>query len=113
MTSELISKQLELLKEMIPALSRVAVLWNPANPGNAPQLREAEVAARTLGVRLQRLEVRNPSDLDGAFAAMTKERAGALLVLVDTMLVLHRARVADLATQSRLPAVYGLMDHVE
>ena len=91
LASELSAKQLELLKEAVPKVSRVALLWNPANAGNPPQLREAEVAARTLGVRLQPFDVRGPNDFDRAFAAMTRGRAGALIVLVDVMLVLHRA----------------------
>ena len=89
MSHELVGKQLELLKEVVPRLSRVALLWNPANASNGPQLREAEVAARALKVRLQPLEVRYPEDLDSAFAAMTRERAGGLLVLNDGMLFVH------------------------
>jgi len=112
MASDLVGKQLDLLKQVVP-IFQVVVLWNPANPGNAPQLREAEVAARKLGVRLKPLEARNPDDLDNAFAAMTKERPSGLIVLVDTMLVGHRARLADLAAKSRIPAIYGLRDHVE
>src|SRR5260370_35471344 len=77
---QLVGKQLQLLKEVVPKASRVAVLWNPTNPGNASQLREAEVAVRAWGVRLQPLEVHGPSEIDRAFVAMTRERAGALLV---------------------------------
>ena len=113
MAPELVGKQLEMLKEVVPTASRVAVLWNPANPGNAPQMRAAEVAARTMGVRLQPVEARNPNDLDSAFAAMTKQRAGALIVLADSMLSEHRTRIADLAAKSRLAAVYGLPEFVE
>ena len=113
MAPELIGKQLELLKEVVPKLSRVAVLSNPGNASNAPQLREAEVAARALGVRLQPLEVRDPSEIDSAFAAMTRERAGALIVLVDPIIFVHRRRVADLAAKSRLPSVYGVRGHAE
>ncbi len=110
---ELVGKQLQLLKELAPQVSRVALLWNPANPGSAPQLREAEVAARALGVRLQRLEAREPQEIDSAFAAMTRERAGALMVLVDAMLLAQRTRIAGLAARRRLPAVYGLREHAE
>ena len=67
---------------MVPKISRVAVLANPANPGNAAQLRQAEVVARALGMRLQPLEANSPSEIDRAFAAMTRERADALLVLL-------------------------------
>jgi putative ABC transport system substrate-binding protein len=113
MTPELVGKQLEMLKEVVPKASRVAVLWNPANPGNAPQLRAAEVAARTLGVRLQPLEARGPREIDSAFAAMTKEGASAVVVLVDVVFIDQRTRIADLAATRRLPSVYGLPEYVE
>jgi ABC-type uncharacterized transport system substrate-binding protein len=112
MTPELVGKQLEMLREIVPKASRVAVLWNPANPGNPPQLRAAEVAARTLGMRLQLLEARNPREIDSAFAAMTKEGASAVVVLVDVVLIEQRTRIADLAATRRLPAVYGHVDYV-
>jgi putative ABC transport system substrate-binding protein len=110
---ELVGKELELLREVVPKVSRVAVLWNPTNPGNTLQLRGAEAAAQVLGVRLQPLQARGPGEIDRAFAAMTKERAGALLVLLDSMLLAQRDRIADLAARNRLPAVYGLRLHVE
>jgi ABC-type uncharacterized transport system substrate-binding protein len=110
---ELVGKQLQLLREVLPKLSVVGVLWNPANPSGAPQLREAEAAARALGVRVQPLEAQGPSDIDRAFVAMTRERAGALLVLSDSMLIVQRERIADLAAKNRLPAVYGLRLHAE
>jgi putative tryptophan/tyrosine transport system substrate-binding protein len=111
MAPELVAKQLEILKGVVPTVTRVALLGNPANAGNAPQLRYAQDTARTLGLRLQPLEVRGPRDLDRAFAAMTTERAEAVIVLVDAMLLDHRTRIADLAATYRLPAVYGLSDH--
>jgi putative ABC transport system substrate-binding protein len=113
MAPELVEKQLEILKEVVPTVTRVALLGNPANVGNAPQLRYAQDTARTLGMRLQPLEVRGPDDLDSAFAAMTTERAEAVIVLVDAMLLDNRTRLADLAATHRLPAVYGLSDHAE
>jgi putative ABC transport system substrate-binding protein len=73
MTPDLVGKQLEMLREIAPKASKVAVLWNPANQGNPVQLRASELAARTLGVRLQPLEARSPHEIDAAFAAMTKE----------------------------------------
>ncbi len=112
MTPELVGKQLEMLKEIVPKASRVAVLSNPANPGNPPQLRAAERAARTLGMRLQSLEARRPGEIDSAFAAMTREGAGAVVVLVDVMFIDQRTRIVDLAATRRLPAVYGLADYV-
>ncbi len=113
MAPELVGKQLEFLREVVPTVSRVAVLWNPTNPGQAPQLREAEVAARALGVQLQPVEARGPSEIDGAFAAMTRERADALLVLADILLQAQGKRIADLATHNRLAAIYGHLRHVE
>ena len=113
MTPDLVGKQLEMLREIAPKASRVAVLWNPANQGNPVQLRASELAARTLGLRLQPLEARSPHEIDAAFAAMTTERAAAVVVLVDAMFVDQRSRIADLAETRRLPAVYGLAEHVE
>jgi putative ABC transport system substrate-binding protein len=113
MAPDLVGKQLAILKEVVPTVSRVALLGNPVNTGNAPQLRHAQETARALGMRLQFLEARGPSEIDGAFAAMTRERAGAVIVLVDGMLADHRTRIADLAVKNRLPAVYGLSDYPE
>jgi len=113
MTSELVGKQLALLKEVVPNVSRVAVLWNPANPLGTPQLREAKAAAPALAVQLQVLPVRAPSEFESAFAAMTRARAGALLVLPDAMFGVNRPQLADLAAKSRLPAMYGLRELVE
>jgi putative ABC transport system substrate-binding protein len=113
MAPELVGKQLEILKEVVPQVSRVALLGNPANTGTAPQLRHAQDAARALGIRLQPLEARGPSEIDSAFAAMTSEQAGALIVLLDGMLIGERAHIADLAARHRLPALYGITDHAE
>jgi putative ABC transport system substrate-binding protein len=110
---ELVGKQLELLKQVVPKISRVAVLGNPANPGTAPQLREAKAAAQALGLQLQVVEARGPSELDGAFAAMTSARAEAVLVLVDAMFGSQREKIANLAIKSRLPAVSGLTRHAQ
>ena len=114
MMPELVGKQLEMLKEVVPKVSRVGVLWNPANPVfQAVQLREAKAAAQVLGVRLQILEARGPDEFDRAFSAMTRGSTGALAVLGDPVFFLHRARIADLAAKNRLPAMYGLREHVE
>ena len=113
MAPDLVGKQLELLREIVPSVSRVALLGNPANPGTASMVRRAQDAARALGIRLQPLEARSPGEIDSAFAAMTRERAGALIVLLDVMFSEHRARIADLAAKHRLPAVYGLHEYAE
>jgi putative tryptophan/tyrosine transport system substrate-binding protein len=110
---ELVGKQLQLLREVVPQVSRVAVLGNPANPGNAAQLRETEVAARALGVQLQPLEARSSSEIDSVFAEMTRKRASALLVLSDLMLNIERKRIADLAAKNRLPTVSGFRINAE
>jgi putative tryptophan/tyrosine transport system substrate-binding protein len=111
-TPEIVGKQLELLKEIVPRVSRVAVLWNPTNPTNF-LLEEAKSAARSLGVHLQAVEAQAPDDFERAFAAMTSERAGALLVLPDGMFLLHRRRITDLAAKSRLPAMYGYREDAD
>ena len=113
MDLELVGKQLELLKEVAPKVSRVALLGNPANPVNAPQVRHAQDAARAFGVRLQHVEARGPGEIESAFAAMTADRAGAVVVLLDTMLIDHRTQIADLAARRRLPAVYGMTEYAE
>jgi len=112
MTPELVGKQLEMLSELVPRVSRVAVLWNPTNEGNPPQLRAGEQAARTLGMRLQPLAAKGPGEVDEAFAAMAREGAGALVVLVDILFSNQRAQIARLAATQRLPTVYGLPEHV-
>ena len=110
---ELSGKRLELLKEAVPKASRVAVLWNATNPVAALQLRETEAAARVLGVKLQSLGVRGPKDFDGAFAAMRRERAGALIVLPDLMFYEHQKPLLDLAARSRLPVIYEEREFAE
>ena len=110
---ELIGKQLQLLKEAVPGISRVAVLSNPALPSNALVLKEAEVAARSLKVQLQVLQVRTPSDLAPAFSAMTKDRAGGFIVLGGSIFFADRTRIAELAAQSQLPSVYVLKQFAE
>jgi ABC-type uncharacterized transport system substrate-binding protein len=107
MHSELVGKQLELLKEVLPKVSRVSCLGNPANPNYAPGLRHAQDAARALGVRLQPLEARGPNEIDNAFAAITAERPGAVIVLTDTVLLDHRTRIVEHASRRRLPTVFG------
>ncbi len=112
MYADLAGKQLELLMKTTPKVSRVAVLWNPANAvWQAQMLRQTEGAARALRLQLQLLEARGPDELEGA--AMTRERASALLVQVDVIFALHARRMADLAAKRRVPAMYGAREHVE
>jgi putative ABC transport system substrate-binding protein len=110
---EIAGKQLQLLKEVIPSASRVAVLTNPTNRSHAAFARELKVAARSIGAQLQVLEAPHPDQLDSAFAAMTKEHAAALLVSTDSMFVGQQQRIADLATRSRLPALYSQKEFVD
>jgi len=97
MRLDLLGKQLELLKEVVPKVSRVAILGNAAVSDNTLAVRHAQDAARALGVRLQPLLVRGPSEIDSAFAAMTTEGAGALIVLVGTMLLDRQTRTSSMA----------------
>ena len=110
---EIVGKQLELLKEVIPKVRRMATLSNPTNPVQPLFIREVNGAARSLGVQLHHLEVRGPDELEGAFATMAKARVEALLVVADAAFHLHRTRLADLAARRRLPAAYGTRASVE
>ena len=104
----IIAKRLQLLKELVPWLARLAVLRNPMMAAHATFWQETEVAARTLGVTLQPIEVRGPDDFEGAFAAATRGNAQALIAFDDTLTFAHRPRIVALAASSRLPAMYGL-----
>jgi len=113
MYGELTGKRLELLKEVVPGLSRVAVLWKPGRRRGGVRLKKVEVAARALGVQIQSLEARDPGEFQGAFEAATRERAGALITLRNPVIVRHRKRIASLALESRLPAIYDDRAFVE
>jgi putative ABC transport system substrate-binding protein len=113
LSPETSGKQLELLKEIVPKLSRVAVLGNATTPGSPQALREINVAADRFGVQLQYLEVRVPKDIETAFREVSKERADAVLVLSTTVLYLNRRQVADLAAKSQLPTIYSRPEFVD
>jgi putative ABC transport system substrate-binding protein len=106
MTPELLGKKMQLIQELIPNISRVAILSNPSNPSNVSQIRHVQDAARAMHVKVQLLEARAPGEIDNAFAAMTKERAGAAIVLADPVFIAYRRQIADLASRSRVPTVY-------
>jgi ABC-type uncharacterized transport system substrate-binding protein len=113
---ELVGKCLEQLKQAVPGVSRVAALWQPGGAGARTEkdmLKEADVAARALGVRLQFVEARGPADLDRAFSDMTRARAGALTVLTSNMFLGERRRLVGLAAKNRLPAVYPYRELVD
>ena len=112
--TEIFAKQLQLLKEVVPSVTRVAILANPGSSPAEPLVMESvKKAARSLGLPLQIVEVRDPDDFDAAFAAMVKERAGALLLRGDPMFFVHRARLAELATKNRLPSMSTQSQWVE
>jgi putative ABC transport system substrate-binding protein len=106
LSPELSGKQLELLKEIVPKLTHVAVLGNSKEPGNAEKLREVELAAGALKLKLQNLDVLDPKDIETAFRAATKGRAEAILVLGSPVVNSQRTQIADLAAKNRLPAMY-------
>jgi putative ABC transport system substrate-binding protein len=110
---ELVGKQLEFLKDVLPTVSRVAILSNPANQASVPVVRAADVAAQAVGVQLHRVEARGPDAFDRAFAAMTSAQVGALLVVGDTVFRQHSRRLTELAATSHLPTMYNIREFVE
>jgi ABC-type uncharacterized transport system substrate-binding protein len=121
-TAALSIKRLAILKEVVPGLSRGAVLWNAANPALAYPWRESQSAADALGVTLQSIEMRDPKDIETAFAKIAQERPDALIVLQDALTLQHRKEIIDFAIQKRLPGMFvakewvvagGLMSYSE
>jgi len=113
MMTETNAKGLELLKQAVPGLSRVAVIWDPATPSHGPGLKAVEVAGRALGFRLQPVAVRSATELDSAFSAIVRERAGGLLVLSTPIFIAEAKRLAELAITHKLPSMFGPRHHVE
>ena len=111
--SETMAKSLELLKGTVPGLTRVAVIWDPATPSHRPTLKAVEDMSRPLGLRLQTLAVRSTTDFEGAFSAIVKERAGAVLVLSTPLYIGGARRLAELALTHKLPTMFGPREHVE
>src|SRR5712691_3411264 len=111
---ELEGKRMELLKEAVPGLARVAVLWNPANPAVAYFLKQTQIAAQALHLTPQPVvEVRRVDDFERAFATIASAHPHALVVIVDRLLLAHRKRIVDFAANRRLPAMYGYRDYVD
>ncbi len=110
---ELSGKQLELLKEIVPKLSRVAVLGTSTRSGNAQSLKETELGAGAFGVKLQYLDILRPKDIETAFQAASKGRADAVLVLTSSFATSQRTQITGLAAKNRLPAVYDRAEFVE
>ncbi len=113
MGTELVGKRLELLKETIPKLSRVAVLWNPQNPVSTLTWKELQLPARQLGLQLHSLEVRSPNDFDQALEDATRARAGALIILGDAVFTTNLKRIAGLAAKSRLPSIFQFTEFAD
>jgi putative ABC transport system substrate-binding protein len=112
-TPEMAGKRLELLKEMVPKLSRVAVLWDPGNDASALSWKEIQSPASQLGLRLHSLEARSPKDFDKAFESATRARAGALAVMPAQLFGANLKRIADLAAKNRLPSIWHLSEFVD
>jgi putative ABC transport system substrate-binding protein len=110
--SDLAGKRLELLKEIVPKASRMAIVWDPKGQGAAGHARETEITAPALGIQLQRMEVRVPEDLENTFQAAVKKRARALIVVTAGLMNSHRTRIVNLALKTRLPAMYSNPDFV-
>jgi putative ABC transport system substrate-binding protein len=110
---DLAAKRLQLLKEVVPTLSRVAVLWKVDDPALTLSLRETVIAAQTLRIEFRSLGVRGPSEFETAFLTATQERAEALIVLEDPLTLQYRTEIARLANSRRLPTMYGLREYVE
>jgi ABC-type uncharacterized transport system substrate-binding protein len=112
MTPALGGKRLELVKEVLPRLSRVAVLWNAANPYSAIVFKETQIAGRTLGIDVLSLEVRSQADLDGAFEAVKQQHPDALITVEDPLTADHRQLIADFAIKQGLPSLHGIREFV-
>jgi putative ABC transport system substrate-binding protein len=110
---DLSGKQLELLKEIVPKLSRVVVFGTSTTPGNAESLKEIELAAAAFGVRVQYVDLLDPKDIEPAFQAARKGRAAAVLVQGTPFGSSHRAQITDLAVKYHLPATYPQSDYIE
>ena len=110
---ELSGKRVELLKEAVPNISRVAFLSNPANPVQGLQWKETRAAAQALGLHLQSLEVRSSNDLDSALQAASRERSQALIPATDALIDTHLKRIVEFAAKNRLPAMYGVPEAVD
>ena len=112
-SSELAGKRLQLLKEIVPNLSRVAVMWNPGGRGSTVNWQEMQLPARSLGLEIHSLETRYPSDFDRAFAEANRAHVGALAIMPNPLFAGNLRRIADLAIKSRLPAIFNLREFVD
>jgi putative ABC transport system substrate-binding protein len=113
MAPELGGKQVQLLKQVLPGLARIGILWNSQSLYPRLVVREAQMTATAMGIRLESLEVRGPEDFEPAFEAAVLKQVGAIIAVEDPLIVRHRTWILDFAAQSRLPAIYGSRDFVE
>ena len=113
MTSELTPKLLEMLRSMVPKVVRVAVLLNPVNASNTVALKNIQIAAQKLGLKVQPVEAGTPEEIANGFSAMTRETAGALIVMRDPIFQQHRNQIAQLAMERRLPSIASSSEYVE
>jgi putative ABC transport system substrate-binding protein len=113
MAPDLGAKRLELLRELLPHVYRVGILWNAANPYSALVFKETESAAQILHIQLQSIEVRSPDDFDSALEAATQQSMDALITVEDPLTFSHRKRIADFAASNRLPAIHGIKEFVD
>jgi putative ABC transport system substrate-binding protein len=111
--SETMAKSVELLKEALPGLVRLGVIWDPATPSHVPGLKAVEASGRALGLRVQSVPVRDVTEFESAFASMARERVGAVLVLSTPLFMGGAKRLADLGLAHRLPTMFGPREHVE
>ena len=109
---ELAGKRLQLLKEIVPGVTHVAVIWNAANPYAAVVYKETQQAARSLAIEIKSVEVRSPSDFDGALGAVIKDNSGGLVVVEDPLTFSEMTRIVNFATTHRLPVMYGMKEFV-
>jgi ABC-type uncharacterized transport system substrate-binding protein len=113
LSEQTVGKQLQLLKEIVPRVSRIATLFNPANPVYGPMLKDIEAQGRSIDVRVVRLGIQGPGDVEAAFEAALRERVECLVVLRDFVLVTYRERLVALAAKHRLPVMYGMREFVD
>jgi putative ABC transport system substrate-binding protein len=111
--TDLVAKQLEILKEAVPQATRIGVLFSPTAPSHRPALQAVETAGARLGVRLVMVPVRTGEDFEGAFSTMSREQVGSFLVVSAPLTISHRARLAELALEHRLPGMVGSKENVE
>jgi ABC-type uncharacterized transport system substrate-binding protein len=111
--TDLVAKQMEILKEVSPQATRIGVLFSPTAPSHRPALQSVQIAGQKLGVQLQLIPVRTSEDVDEAFATMARENVASYLVVAAPLFILHRARIAELALRYRLPGMFGTNEDVE